>query len=610
MVVRLSTTMSSKRAPVEQQLFISEFIPQPKRRKTQPRQRKAQKPRQIRRPDPKTFPSGMPPEVLEYLELVESAPYRVCDEQKALAKYVRRCFETEDIYVDTWQLEKYLSLAKYFPFELFPWEKFLTALWDCTYWRETGLPRWKTVFCLLGRGSGKDGYISFSSMCSISPYCEASSYDVDICANEEEQATRPVTDLVDVMRSPKWAVKLKKHFYTTMQLVRGLVNRGIVRGRTNSPASRDGMRTGKAIFNEVHQYQNYDNITVFRTGQGKTDHPRVGYFTSNGNISDGPLDDLVARSRRILDDGEADRGFLPFICWLHNKDEVSDPDNWYMANPSLQYRPSLLQEIRDEYEEWLERPEENPDFLVKRMGVRSQAAEVAVTDYDKIKVTNRELPDLRGWSCVVGLDYAELSDWAAVDLHFRRGNDRFDINRAWVCAQSKTLPRVRAPWRDWASKGLLTVVEDVSISPDLLAAYIQDAALLYHLKLLALDHHRWTLVSESLKKIGFDAMDKDRVKLVRPSDIMQIEPVIQECFNRGYFCWGEQPHLRWAVNNTKRVRSSKKLGVDTGNFIYAKIEAKSRKTDPWMAVVAAMVGESVLGAGMPAELPPIGAIVL
>lgn len=610
MVVRLSTTMSSKRAPVEQQLSISEFIPQPKRRKTQPRQRKAQKPRQIRRPDPKTFPSGMPPEVLEYLELVESAPYRVCDEQKALAKYVRRCFETEDIYVDTWQLEKYLSLAKYFPFELFPWEKFLTALWDCTYWRETGLPRWKTVFCLLGRGSGKDGYISFSSMCSISPYCEASSYDVDICANEEEQATRPVTDLVDVMRSPKWAVKLKKHFYTTMQLVRGLVNRGIVRGRTNSPASRDGMRTGKAIFNEVHQYQNYDNITVFRTGQGKTDHPRVGYFTSNGNISDGPLDDLVARSRRILDDGEADRGFLPFICWLHNKDEVSDPDNWYMANPSLQYRPSLLQEIRDEYEEWLERPEENPGFLVKRMGVRSQAAEVAVTDYDKIKVTNRELPDLRGWSCVVGLDYAELSDWAAVDLHFRRGNDRFDINRAWVCAQSKTLPRVRAPWRDWASKGLLTVVEDVSISPDLLAAYIQDAALLYHLKLLALDHHRWTLVSESLKKIGFDAMDKDRVKLVRPSDIMQIEPVIQECFNRGYFCWGEQPHLRWAVNNTKRVRSSKKLGVDTGNFIYAKIEAKSRKTDPWMAVVAAMVGESVLGAGMPAELPPIGAIVL
>ena len=64
------------------------------------------------------------------------------------------------------------------------------------------------------------------------------------------------------------------------------------------------------------------------------------------------------------------------------------------------------------------------------------------------------------------------------------------------------------------------------------------------------------------------------------------------------------------MNNTKRVRSSKKLGVDTGNFIYAKIEAKSRKTDPFMALVASMVVEPALGSGMPLEAPPIPAIKL
>ena len=115
-------------------------------------------------------------------------------------------------------------------------------------------------------------------------------------------------------------------------------------------------------------------------------------------------------------------------------------------------------------------------------------------------------------------------------------------------------------------------------------------------------------MSEALRKIGFDANDKERVKLVRPSDIMSIEPVIQECFDREQFCWGNNPCLRWAVNNTKRVRSSRKLGVDTGNFIYAKIEAKSRKTDPWMALVASMVVEPELGTGETAQPPPIGAI--
>ena len=100
------------------------------------------------------------------------------------------------------------------------------------------------------------------------------------------------------------------------------------------------------------------------------------------------------------------------------------------------------------------------------------------------------------------------------------------------------------------------------------------------------------------------------MKLVRPSDIMQVDPVIQECFDRELFTWGDNPPLRWAVNNTKRVRSGRKAGTDTGNFYYAKIEPKSRKTDPFMALVASMTEEPVLGTGEPVKLPPIGAIRL
>ena len=51
------------------------------------------------------------------------------------------------------------------------------------------------------------------------------------------------------------------------------------------------------------------------------------------------------------------------------------------------------------------------------------------------------------------------------------------------------------------------------------------------------------------------------------------------------------------TNNAKKVRSGKKDGTDTGNYYYAKIEAKSRKTDPFIALVAAMTIEDVLGDG-------------
>lgn len=556
------------------------------------------------------MPCEIPKEVLGYLESVEQDCPRACREQHALAAYVRRVFAQEDVYVDREQLGRYLGLVKYFPYDrLFPWEEFLLTLWDCTY-KADGTPRWKTVLCMVGRGAGKDGFIAFDSACSISPYNPVAHYNVDICANNEEQAVTPVKDLAEVLETPKWESKLRKHYYHTKELIQGRKNKGVMKGRTNNPKGRDGMRSGKVVFNEVHAFENYDNIKVFITGQGKVAQPRVGIFTSNGEVSDGPLDDYLARGRRILFEGEEDNGFLPFICCLESKDQVHDPENWFMANPSLYYMPHLQQEIADEYRDWKDHPEQNGDFITKRMGIRAGFKEIAVTDYEKVKATNQTVPDLQGWSCTVGIDYAELSDWAAVNLHFRRGAERYDINHAWMCLQSRMLSRVKAPWREWAERGFVTAVDDVSIHPDLLAQYIAKAAEKYNLKMLAMDHYRWTLVSESLRKIGFDAADKTRVKMIRPSDIMQVEPVIQECFDRGLFYWGDNPCLRWAVNNTKRVASSRQLGVDTGNFIYAKIEARSRKTDPFMALVASMVVEPALGDGMPVEMPPVGAIRL
>lgn len=551
----------------------------------------------------------IPPVVEDYLRLVEGGEPRVCREQTALAALIRRVFAEEDLIVETERLAKYLSLGKYFPFALYPWEKFLTALWLCTY-SAPGVPRWKTVLCMVGRGAGKDGYIAFVSFAAVSPYNPVPLYDVDICANDEEQAMRPLGDVVEVLELGRQEARLKKHYYHTKEVVQGRRNRGRIKGRTNNPKHRDGMRSGMIVFNEVHAFENYDNITVFTGGLGKKPEPREGIFSSDGNVNDGPLDDYVSQSMQILFEGLPDGGMLPFITRLPSEELVHDEANWYMANPSLQYRPALLQEIRDEYERWKRNPEQLGEFLTKRMGIRRGYKDVAVADYERIRATNRPLPELAGRSCTVGIDYAELSDWAAVDLHFREGDERYDVCHAWLCARSKTLPRVKAPWRAWAEMGILTVVEDVSISPALLADYIAAAGAVYNIRMLAMDHFRWTLVAEAFRAAGFDASDKSRVKLVRPSDIMQAAPVIDECFARDRFAWGDNPALRWAASNTKKVRASRSIGSDTGNYYYAKIDAKARKTDMFMALVAAMTVEPMLGSGRAPELPPLGAIAL
>lgn len=541
------------------------------------------------------------PYILRWIEMVENGEIAACKEQKLLVEYVRKCFETEDIYTDEAQLEKYINMDKYFPFdEVFPWQHFCRALHLCTFWI-TGLPRWPDLFILVGRGAGKDGYIALEAFDVASPYSGLREYDVDICAIAEEQAMRPVNDLIYVMETHK---KMGKYFKWTKEMVQSLYTRAVIKGRTNNPKSKDGMRSGMVVFNELHQYENYANIKVFSTGLGKKKHPRRLYVTTNGDVRDGPLDEVLARAEDILQGKIEDNGLLPFICRLDNKEEVHDEAMWVKANPSLPYMPHLLETMRKEYLDWKRNPVENPDFMTKRMNLPQTDNEVAVTEWENIKATyiievdgervKREIPDLTGWTAVAGIDYASVRDWVAVNLHFRDGDIRYDINHAWMCLQNPDLFRIKAPYREWAEMGLLTLVDDVEIHPDLPCEWLLKQMEKYNVPMLAMDHHRYALISKSLEAIGFSHKEYKNVKLVRPSDIMQVHPIIESTFVNRNFIWGDNPVLRWAVNNTKLVRASKRIGSDTGNFYYAKIEAKSRKTDPWMALVHSMVIEDVL----------------
>lgn len=537
--------------------------------------------------------------IAEWIDIVENKTFAVCEEQELLVKHVKWCFEHEDIFVDEEQLEKYISLLRYFPYEkIFPWQKFVIGLHDCAYWRDTGLPRWPDLFCMIGRGAGKDGTIAWESVCLMSPYNGIPEYDVDICANNEDQAMRPVTDVINAFERPSVYKKLQKFFYWTKEKVVSKNTKSTMKGRTNSPKGKDGLRSGICIFNEIHQYEDYKNINVFTTGLGKKKHPRRSYYTTNGDVREGPLDDMLQTSEEILREGSPDNGLLPFICKLNKKEDVHNEENWPAANPSLPYLPSLLQEIRKEYREWKKNPRTLPAFMTKRMNIPENAEEMSVTDYPNIAATNKELPDLNRWSCVCGIDYTKVADFASVDLHFRDGDMRYDISHSWLCLQSKDIPRMKIPWKDWGETGRLTLVDDIEIHPSLITGYIQEAKNKYNIKMLAIDDFRYALLSKYLEEIGFDTKARKNLKLVRPSDIMKVAPVIDSIFMNHWFCWGDAPELRWATNNTKLIRAGRKPGkeddADLGNYVYGKIEGRSRKTDPFMALVAAMTVEDKL----------------
>lgn len=540
----------------------------------------------------------IPYEVQQYIDLIETGKVRACKEQKQLIALVKKAFENEKLKVDGIKIEKYLSYQKYFPFNLFEWEVFVFVLHNCVF-REDGQPRWSDLFVLMGRGGGKNGYLSFEDFCLLTKTHGVAYYDIDICANSEEQAKTSFDEVYNILENPKWTKLMRKHFRWNKTEIENLDTKSKLKYRTNNPKGKDGLRSGKVDFDEPHAYENWENINVFTTGLGKKPHPRRSYVSTNGDVREGPLDQLIEKSRKILDGEIPDNGFLPFICKLNNEEEVHDPGNWEMANPSLPYLPTLKEQMMREYQDYLLDPVINNAFMTKRMNIPKGRVDTQVASWENILKTNGELPDLAGKSCVCGIDFSKTTDFVSAFLLFKKGDRYYGKHHSWFCTASNDKHRIKIPLHSMAEMGLLTIVNDVEINPTLIADWVAEQRRIYSIEKIAIDSYRYSLLSKALRDIGFDANEK-MVKLVRPSDIMYVQPKINSIFVSGKLTVGDDPLFRWGVNNAKLEPAP------NNNFKYGKIEPKSRKTDMFMAFVAAMTLDEELPDGeTPVFLDPI-----
>lgn len=522
-------------------------------------------------------------EIQGYIDLARSGKIEICIEQVQLIGLVENAFENEDIYVDEEELKNYLSLQKYFPFQLLEWEIFCFTLHNCTY-KKNGELRWPDLFIEVGRGSGKNGYLAFEDFCLISQYNKVKKYHIDICANNEEQARTTFDDVYDILEENE--KKLSKHFEWTKEVIKNKKTGSKLKFRTSNAKTKDGGRPGKVDFDEYHQYEDYKAIQVFKTGLGKKAHPRTTITTTNGDVRDGPLDKIIARSKEILTGASEDNGLLPFICKLDDEKEVNNKRNWDKANPSLHKFPVLFSTMEKEYIDYLEDPISNSSFMTKRMNIPKGNADVEVTSWENILATNQEIPDLEGCTCIAGIDYAKTTDFVAAGLLFKYKGKFIWIHHTWICESSKDLGRIKAPLREWEEKGILTFVKGVEIPPETPANWLAKQAQKYNITTLWMDNYRYTLLARALREVGFDTDKKgiNNIRLARPSNEMLIAPVITSAFANHNIIYGDNPLMRWYTNNTSMITSQ------AGNTTYGKIEPKSRKTDGFKAFVTAMCG--------------------
>lgn len=539
----------------------------------------------------KCKPTGFPV-IDDYAFAVLDRKIPTCRRLRKGIRFALQRLDDSDVFIDINKTNKAIELCeKYFGVKILPWQRFIFGMIHC-YYKSTDMVVWREFLIVMGRGNGKTKFIAMVVWYLTTRYHGVSGYNVDVIANSEDQAKLSFDDVYNMLEDT-WSTSC--HFFTRSKVeIKNKDTGSYIKYNTANAKTKDGKRTGCLVIDEEHEFETADQIKVFSSGFGKVKHGRIFKITTKGNVREGVLDDDLRLVDDMLDGKTAELDILPLVWEIDDEPEALNPEMWHKANPSLATFPVLQKALQAEFATMAYKSEIEEEFYTKRMNWPKMDREKVVASRPELMATARDIPDLTGLTAVGGIDYAILSDFASAGLLFRIGDERIWIQHTWVCKQSSDWSRIRIKpqLEKWEADGQLTIVDDVQIPPQGIVSWFDEQAKKYNIAKIALDHARYALLRELFEAAGWQTGKDGDLVLIRPLALASVSPVIESWFRTRKLIWGDVALMRWAANNTKRVRMRAESA--SGNYKYEKIEPRSRKNDPFMAFVHAATLDELL----------------
>lgn len=524
----------------------------------------------------------------DYINAYKTGKIILNEERIQLIKYIEKhVLPRDDIYFDEEQIENYIKFSEKWYFKLDPWEKFI-APFIFLYFKEDNELFFEEFFITMGRGGGKNGFISTLSNYFISPLHGIKNYDVSVVANSEDQARMSFKEVYNAIdENPS----LKKQFTLTKLQITGNKTKSVFRFRTSNASTKDGGREGCVIYDEIHEMEGREVVDVFSGGLGKVPNPREFFIGTNGFVREGFYDKLMTRCKDVISGANTEDRIFPFICKLDDREEVKNEDMWEKANPAFE-KPltprakRLLTKVRKQYQN----KDARVAFMTKRMNIPEKDLTKSVASWKEIWMTGyetdpnedrqvlREIPELKHRVAVGGLDFASIRDFAAVGLLFKVGENYIWKTHSFVRQGFLDNVDLKAPIKEWEDEGLLTIVDEPVINIKHIVNWFCEMREIYGLTTICADTFRLDLVKSALEAEGFQLLYIRNPKAIHSL----LAPRVETLFANRQIIFGDNPLMRWFTNNVY-VHIKK-----DGNKEYLKKDEVRRKTDGFQAFIHAL----------------------
>ncbi|WP_461240658.1 terminase TerL endonuclease subunit [Paucilactobacillus sp. N302-9] len=518
----------------------------------------------------------------EYLKAYDNGIILLNKERIMLIEYLRKyVLINEDLYFDEEKIDDCIKFTEKWFFPTAQYQKFLIAF-VFLYDSKTNDIYYDEHFWIVGRGAGKNGLISALSAYFISPLNGIPGYNGSIVANSEDQAKTSIEEIYNIVQSNAEGLSV---FNANKSKIEVADTHSTVVYQTSNGKTKDGLRDGFDVFDEIHMYQDDSGVAVYESGLGKVPESRQFELGSDGYVRDGYLDGKKAIALQVMRGELPPDTMFPFWCKLDNPEQVDDENNWQMANPMLvkpmtEYGKTLQRKVKKQYIKMQSQPSMREEFMTKRMNLPLVDPEKSVAPYEQIKATNQPLPDLSGRESMGSVDFASMRDFCAAGLTFKMHGKYYHIQHQWArkafvdkyygySSNEKARPKNAAPIEDWENAGLLTIENKPTIDPKVVVDWFVKQRDNYMIDTIWIDNFRADLLRHFFEDADFE------VEVIRNPTAADglLAPRIEDGFANNKFIWGDNPLMRW---NTQNVL----VTIDrNGNKKYGKKEERRRKTD-------------------------------
>ena len=405
----------------------------------------------------------------------------------------RYFYNTDDAMLRMGFMENCIRLTKspFYnkPMVLMLWQKAFIEAFYSFKMTETKFDRFKRLLLLIARKNTK----SETSSALANAEFVVGNEGADICCSSNDNSQCDIVyDAIDLMRrlyDPRDLDSKRNQSWILNKVTNTKVFKLSDRTR-----NKEGRNIDFAIVDETHEMK--DNIVAksIEQSQSLKDNPKFINITTEGFVIDGYLDAELKKARKVIskeDDSLAAERLLPWLYTQDSEEEIwlGNRKNrlWEKSNPTLGMvkKWEYLEEQVDIAK--MSKADRifvlSKDFNLKQNGTESW---LNLEDYDYPSTYNLE--NFRNSISLGSVDLAETTDLISAKILMMKPSDPVKyIYQHYFIPESKLESaddwNAGARYKEWASKGLLTITEGNDVDLAIVADWFYELYNQYNIKL-------------------------------------------------------------------------------------------------------------------------------